>query len=79
MGHLKGVRNGIMGPRISHLLFADDSIFFTRTDVKCINSLKSILQIYSRGSGQRINLQKSTLFFGFHCPDHIKQRVKDSL
>lgn len=26
-----------------------------------------------------INLQKSTLFFGVHCPDHIKQRVKDSL
>jgi hypothetical protein len=77
--NLKGVRNGIMGPSISHLLFADDTIFFMRANVNCINSLNSILQTYSQGTGQRINRHKSTLFFGSHCPDHIKQRVMNSL
>jgi hypothetical protein len=32
MGVLHGVRNGRSGPPISHLFFADDSIFFTRSD-----------------------------------------------
>ena len=76
---LKGVRNGRTGPAISHLLFADDSIFFTRADDTCVNALKSVLQIYSQGSGQKINLQKSSLYFGSHCPTEIKQKVMDSL
>jgi hypothetical protein len=29
-GSLKGLRNGILGPSISYLLFAYDNIFFTR-------------------------------------------------
>jgi hypothetical protein len=49
-GNLKGVRNDIMGPSISHLLFVDDTIFFTRANVKCINSLNSILHTYSQGT-----------------------------
>jgi hypothetical protein len=78
-GLLKGVRNGVTGPPISHLLFADDSVSFTRADMKSINSLKSVLKTYSEGSGQRIDLQKSTLFFGSRCPGHIKQQVMDAL
>lgn len=77
-GQLKGVRNGASGPSISHLLFAYDTIFFTRAEKKCINALKSVLQNYSQGSGQKMNLQKSSLFFGHHCPSNIKQIVMDS-
>ena len=60
-GRLKGVRNGLLAPAISHLLFADDTIFFTRANENCVNTLKYVLQTYNRGSGQRINLQKSCL------------------
>jgi hypothetical protein len=75
-GHLKGIKNGVSGPPISHLLFADDSIFFTRGDVKNLQALNDVLQTYSDGSRQRINLQKSALFFVDRCPVHVKQRVK---
>ncbi|WVZ55065.1 hypothetical protein U9M48_005778 [Paspalum notatum var. saurae] len=34
---------------------------------------------YSQGSGQKINLQKSSLYFGSHCPPNIKQKVMDAL
>jgi hypothetical protein len=34
---LKGVRNCITSPAISHLLFVDDTIFFARADLKSIN------------------------------------------
>lgn len=30
--------------------------------------------IYSQGSGQKINLQNSSVFFGQHCPDDVKQK-----
>ena len=78
-GRLKGVRNGVLGPAISHLLFADDTIFFTRANENCVNTLKYVLQTYSSSSGQRINLQKSSLYFGLHCPADIKLKVMDSL
>jgi hypothetical protein len=76
---LKGVRNGITDPGISHLLFADDTIFFTRADLKSINSLKSVLKTYGEGYGQKINLQKSTIFFGSRCPLHVKQQIMEVL
>jgi hypothetical protein len=78
-GKLKGVKNGRSGPAISHLLFADDSIFFTRGDAKNLQALNDVLQTYSQGSGQRINFGKSSVFFGDHCPVHIKDRVKTYL
>lgn len=78
-GKLKGVKNGRSGPTISHLLFADDSIFFTRGDAKNLQALNDVLQTYSQGSGQRINFEKSSVFFGDHCPVHIKDRVKTYL
>ena len=70
---------GAKGPAISHLLFADDSIFFTRGDAKNLQALNEVLQVYSEGSGQRINRQKSSVSFGAHCPEQIKERVKTHL
>nr|XP_020158374.1 uncharacterized protein LOC109743696 [Aegilops tauschii subsp. strangulata] len=72
---LKGIRNGRNGPPISHLLFADDSVFFTREDDRSIDTLKSALQTYCEGSGQKINTQKSSIFFGTHCNEQIKERL----
>jgi hypothetical protein len=51
VGELKGIRNGRNGPPISHLLFADDSVFFTRGDDKSIHALNSALQTYCEASG----------------------------
>ena len=36
VGVLHGIRNGRSGPPISHLLFADDSIFFSRSDLRSV-------------------------------------------
>lgn len=44
-GKLKGVKNGKTGPSITHLLFADDSIFFTRGDIKSLQALSEVLHI----------------------------------
>ena len=44
-------------PRVSHLLFADDSIIFSRASMVDVNTIKSILEDYECGLGQNINLE----------------------
>lgn len=43
MGVVQGIKNGRLGPPISHLLFADDSIFFSRSDLRSVQGLKDAL------------------------------------
>jgi hypothetical protein len=79
LGVLHGVRNGRSGPPISHLLFADDSIFFAQSDVRSVEALKETLATYCEGSGQKINIEKSSIFFGLRCDAHVKDDVMQRL
>lgn len=79
LGELKGIHNGKRGPSISQLLFTDDSVFFTRGDNRSVNALKSALHTYCDGSGQRINMQTSSIFFGPHCEESVKDRIKQNV
>jgi hypothetical protein len=42
-------------------------------------ALTNTLRIYCEGSGQKINLDKSSVFFGNHCIDEVKVAVKNQL
>jgi hypothetical protein len=46
LGGLQCLKNGQQGPSISHLLFADDSIFFARSDSRSVETLKEVLDTY---------------------------------
>jgi hypothetical protein len=78
LGELKDLCNGLQGLFISHLLFADDNIFFARSDNRSVVTLKFV-DTYCEASGQKINLQKSSLFFGKKCPDNVKLMVKTKM
>ena len=58
------------------MLFADDSVFFVKGDDKSTYNLKITLQTYCNGSGQKINLQKSSIFFGNGCSEDNKNMLK---
>ena len=62
-GHIKGVVVCRRAPRISHLLFADDSIIFYRALVSECDRVIEMLEGYERDSGQKINKEKTSLFF----------------
>ena len=62
-GQIKGVAVYRRAPRISHLLFADDSIIFYRASISEYDRVVEVLEGYERDSGQKINKEKTSLFF----------------
>ena len=63
LGRLKGVQVCRKAPRISHLLFADDSIIFCKASMEESNRVIKVLSDYEGDSGQKLNKEKTSLFF----------------
>ena len=59
---LEGFSVGRNRTRVSHLQFADDTIFFSNTCVEELQTLKSLLLVFGQISGLKVNLDKSNLF-----------------
>lgn len=76
---LPGVKVARGSPAISHLLFADDTMFFTKSNSKFCKALEMILKKYEVVSGQVINLNKSAVTFSAKAPLEVKCRVKRHL
>ncbi|KAH9718774.1 hypothetical protein KPL70_005591 [Citrus sinensis] len=62
---------------ITHLLFADDSLVFSRALVADCKHLKEIFDIYTVASGQIFNFQKSSLFISGQIPASQAAAIKD--
>ncbi|XP_028121381.1 uncharacterized protein LOC114318646 [Camellia sinensis] len=68
IGIIKGVKIGIGGVVLSHLQFANDSLFLCETEDEEVKSLKRILRCFEVISGLRINYHKSQIC-GMGVPD----------
>ena len=51
------------GPKLTHLLFVDDSLLFCRANSKECSKMLELLSLYEEVSGQKINREKTALFF----------------
>ena len=67
-GKLVGVPTSRKGPRLNHLFFADDSLLFCKADVRHWHRLTWLLKCYEDASGQRLNKEKTTIFFSRNTP-----------
>lgn len=76
-GSLSGVKFGSTGPTVTHLLFVDDSVVFLEGSQQNLETLKHILEDYEVASRQRVNLQKSSIFFGKGCKEEEKSGLKN--
>ncbi|KAL9679650.1 hypothetical protein QQ045_017516 [Rhodiola kirilowii] len=75
MKKINGVKICRGAPEISHLLFADDSMFFLKADVKNACNLKEALKEYEMLSGQMINFSKSEIYFSQNVAEEVKVSI----
>lgn len=78
-GRIKGIVLSNRGPTISHLLFADDSLFFIKANERNSKELLHIFTEYEKASGQVINLDKSAITFGHRVYQHTRNRIMHTL
>ena len=66
-------------PMISHLFFADDSLLFYKVSSQECQHLIDILRLYEAASGQKINTDKSSMFFSVNTSEEKKIEILDLL
>lgn len=66
-------------PRISHLFFANDTMFFLQANKENCATLKTIFCKYEESSGQSINTDKSAITFSRKTPTSLKLLIKGEL
>lgn len=76
---IQPIRLSIGGPPISHLLFADDSLFFLKADQNNSQRLLQIFKDYETVSGQMINLDKSSITFGTKVYQQTRDLIQQTL
>lgn len=76
---MQGIKVARRSPAINHLLFADDTMFFCKSDLDTCKELARILERYATASGQSINLQKLAITFSSKTPIATRRQVKATL
>ncbi|KAL0367585.1 UNVERIFIED_CONTAM: hypothetical protein Sradi_3648600 [Sesamum radiatum] len=66
---IKGIAVTRSAPRVSHLLFTDDTIIFCQATMEVMQVIQNILTAYAKASGQVINLDKSSMVINRNVTD----------
>ncbi|XP_026400166.1 uncharacterized protein LOC113296041 [Papaver somniferum] len=76
---IKGVKITPTIPSVSHIFFADDLLIFTNANPKEVRNLNTIIEQFSRISGQAINYDKSGLAFSPKTCNQDKNTITNIL
>ncbi|KAA3481443.1 reverse transcriptase [Gossypium australe] len=60
---------------INHLFFADDCILFGDANQEGVHTVRDIIREYEMSSGQKVNYDKSLIYFGANVKDEIKEDI----
>jgi hypothetical protein len=81
-GSISGVPISFQGTKLSHLFFADNSLLFSRANPIEWCNVQEVLKKYERASGQKLNANKTSIFFSRNTKrtfkDHIESLVGNS-
>ncbi|KAK8612565.1 hypothetical protein V6N13_092677 [Hibiscus sabdariffa] len=74
----KSIRGATIGRErleVGHLLFADDSILFGDETIRVATNMKNVLTVYGNASRQRVNFDKSLIFFSSNVAHDIREEI----
>ena len=74
--NLDGIQVAPSAPLVNHLLFVDDSLCSSRQIVLGATEVNQVLDIYYNATGQRINFDKSSIFFSKGVPEAVRNDIK---
>lgn len=74
-----GIKVAPTAPTVNHLLFADDSLLLFKASTQGANEVSNLLNVYCNASGQRVNNEKSSIFFSKGCPQPTRESLKQIL
>ncbi|GAA0144865.1 hypothetical protein LIER_36028 [Lithospermum erythrorhizon] len=77
-GALSGIRISRESPSISHILFADDTMIFSKAGVTEGEEVTRILREYELASGQMININKCSVSFSPHTSTQLRGEILSS-
>lgn len=61
---------------VYHILFADDSLIFSRASNEDCKNLKQIFDVYTNASGQIFNYKKSSMIFSSITNQRLVEEIK---
>lgn len=64
---------------MTHLFFADDSLLFCKANTQECQKLIEILKLYEVALSQKINIDKSSIFFSHNTPQQLRDDVFNTL
>ena len=79
MGEIKGFSLCRRSPTLTHLLFTDDSLLFCRATRDECRKIIDILETYEGELGQKVNKNKTTIFFSKSTDEATKQEIEATL
>nr|XP_029146996.1 uncharacterized protein LOC114924945 [Arachis hypogaea] len=75
----EGIWDGVAvsrgGPRVSHLMFADDLLLFCKAKKNQVQNVVHTLELFCKASGMKVNIEKSKAI----CSRNISNRRKEML
>ena len=64
-------------PMVTHLFFADDSLLFCKASTQECRNLMAILDLYEAASRQKVNADKSSIFFSINTSLELKVEIME--
>ena len=78
-GGVKGISVAPSAPSVNHLLFADDNLLFFEANEASATHINEQLIKYCNDSGQQVNMEKSSIFFGKGVAALTRDSIKNIL
>lgn len=78
-GCIKGIKIARNAPSISHLFFADDSLFCFKATHDSCREIIGVIDLFCDVSGEAINFEKSNVIFSPSTPVDMKSELKQIL